>query len=72
MAEQTEPKKRGRKKGSTGIPRKTTAKRVPRNLESMSFEQLQELNVRISELMKNKKDEQIKLLKTRLAELEKL
>lgn len=71
MAEQTEPKKRGRKKGSTGIPRKA-GKRTPKNLESMSFEQLQELSVIISDLMKNKKDEQIKLLRQKLADLEKL
>lgn len=70
MAE-NEPKKRGRKKGSTNAP-KTNVKRVPRNLESMTFEQLQELSVRISELMKAKKEQQIKLLKDKLAELENM
>jgi hypothetical protein len=67
----TEPKKRGRKKGSTGIPR-STSKRIPRNLENLSFEQLQELSVSINELMKSKKEEQIQILKTKLAELEKM
>jgi hypothetical protein len=71
MAEQTEPKKRGRKKGSTVIPRKKR-KSTPGNLENMSFEQLQELNLKIIELMKSKKDEQIKLLRQKLAELEKM
>lgn len=66
-----EPKKRGRKKGSTNAP-KVSVKRVPRNLESMTFEQLQELSVRISELMKTKKEQQIKLLKDKLAELENM
>lgn len=66
-----EPKKRGRKKGSTNAP-KSTVKRVPKNLESMSFEQLQELSIRIAELMKSKKELQIKLLKDKLAELENL
>lgn len=72
MAEQsTEPKKRGRKKGSTGIPR-STSKKIPRNLESLSFEQLQELSVSINALMKSRKEEEINILKTKLAELEKL
>jgi hypothetical protein len=72
MAEQVaEPKKRGRKKGSVAAP-KSASKRVPRNLEAMTFEQLQELNVRVSELMKNKKEEQIQLLKAKLAALEKM
>ncbi|HEX2970505.1 MAG TPA: hypothetical protein VHO46_15515 [Bacteroidales bacterium] len=71
MAEQTEPKKRGRKKGSTGIPR-SKGKRLSGNLESMSFEQLQELNARITELMKTKKDEQIRILRQKLADLEKI
>lgn len=70
MAE-NEPKKRGRKKGSTNAP-KASVKRVPKNLESMTFEQLQELSVRISELMKSKKEQQIKLLKDKLAELENM
>jgi hypothetical protein len=72
MAENpTGPKKRGRKKGSvsTAKPRGT---RVPRNLENLSFEQLQELSVRVSGLMKSKKDEQIKMLRSKLEELEKL
>ncbi len=71
MAEQITPKKRGRKKGSTGI-RRTPGKRVPRNLESMSFEQLQQLSVKVTELMKTKKDEQIRILKQKLDELENL
>jgi hypothetical protein len=72
MAEQVaEPKKRGRKKGSVNTP-KTASKRVPRNLETMSFEQLQELNLRISELMRSKKEQQIQVLKAKLAELEKM
>lgn len=70
MAE-NEPKKRGRKKGSVNAP-KASVKRVPKNLESMTFEQLQELNVRINELMKSKKEQQIKLLKDKLAELENM
>jgi hypothetical protein len=64
-------KKRGRKKGSVATS-KPSGKRIPRNLESLSFEQLQELNVRVSTLMKSKKDEQIKQLRSRLEELEKL
>ncbi|HEX2974357.1 MAG TPA: hypothetical protein VHO68_00335 [Bacteroidales bacterium] len=72
MADQVaEPKKRGRKKGSVAKP-KAPSKRVPRNLETMSFEQLQELNIRITELMKTKKDQQIQVLKAKLAELEKM
>lgn len=66
-----EPKKRGRKKGSTNAPKKSV-KRVPKNLESMTFEQLQELSVRIADLMKSKKELQIKLLKDKLAELENM
>jgi hypothetical protein len=71
MAEVSEPKKRGRKKGSVNSP-KTASKRIPRNLETMSFEQLQELNVRVTELMKDKKEQQIQALKAKLAELEKM
>lgn len=71
MAEQSEPKKRGRKKGSTSVKR-STGKRFPKNLESMSFEQLQNLSLRITELMKSKKEEQIKVLKQKLAELENM
>lgn len=71
MAETTGPKKRGRKKGSTSSP-KTTGKRVPRTIENLSFEQLQELSVKITNLMKAKKDEQIKILRTKLEELEKM
>lgn len=70
MTEQSAPKKRGRKKGST--VKSSTGKRVPKNLDNMSFEQLQDLNVRINELMKSKKDEQIKVLRQKLAELEKM
>lgn len=72
MAENSSgPKKRGRKKGSVSAP-KTTGKKVPRNLEALSFEQLQELNLTITNLMKNKKDSEIKALKAKLEELEKL
>ena len=72
MAENSpEPKKRGRKKGSVSAP-KTTGKKNPRNLESLSFEQLQELSVTISDLMKSKKDAEIKALKAKLQELEKM
>jgi DNA-binding transcriptional MerR regulator len=75
MAEQTsEPKKRGRKKGSVNAPKTasaTSTKRIP-NIQKLSFEQLQQLSNTINELMKNKKDEQIKILKQKLAELENM
>jgi len=75
MAEQTsEPKKRGRKKGSVNAPKTpsaTATKRIP-NIQRLSFEQLQQLSATINELMKSKKDEQIKALKKKLAELENL
>ncbi|HLN19894.1 MAG TPA: hypothetical protein VK213_02325 [Bacteroidales bacterium] len=72
MAENSnEPKKRGRKKGSTSKV-KTVGKRIPRNLESLSFEQLQALSVTVTNLMKTKKDEQIRLLRSKLEELEKM
>ena len=75
MAEQTiEPKRRGRKKGSVNAPKSTSAtatKRIP-NIQKLSFEQLQQLSNTINELMKNKKDEQIKILKQKLAELENM
>lgn len=71
MAEVSEPKKRGRKKGSVAGT-KTASKRIPRNLDAMSFEQLQELSVKVTELMKNKKEQQIQTLKAKLAELEKM
>lgn len=71
MAEQTStPKKRGRKKGSTSSV--TKAKRGPKSIESMTFEQLAELNTRITDLMQAKKDEQIKTLKEKLARLEQM
>jgi hypothetical protein len=71
MAEQTStPKKRGRKKGSTSST--TKAKRGPKSLENMTFEQLAELNNRITDMMKSKKDEQIKALKEKLARLEQM
>jgi hypothetical protein len=72
MAEQTaQPKKRGRKKLGEGSPA-TKAKRGPKNIENMSFEQLMELSNRITEVMKTKKDEQIKALKDKLARLESM
>lgn len=72
MAENSnEVKRRGRKKGSTNKV-KTATKRVPRNLEGLSFEQLQELSLSITNLMKTKKDEQIKILRSRLEELENM
>lgn len=72
MAENsTEPKKRGRKKGSVSAP-KTSGKKIPRNLENLSFEQLQVLSVTIADLMKSKKDAEIKVLKAKLQELEKM
>lgn len=74
MAEQTsQPKKRGRKKRmTTASPAQSTIKRIPRNLENLDFEQLQKLNSSINELMKTKKEEQIKQLRAKLAELEKM
>lgn len=70
MAEISEPKKRGRKKGS--VSSKPTGKKIPRNLESLNFEQLQELSATISHLIKNKKDEEIRVLKAKLEKLEKM
>lgn len=70
MADQ-EPKKRGRKKGSK-IVRHSKAGRMPKNLERLNFEQLQVLNAQVTELIKAKKEEQIKVLKDKLSELEKL
>jgi hypothetical protein len=73
MAEQNpQPKKRGRKKRMTSSPAPTAVKRIPRNLENLDFEQLQELNSSINELMKTKKEEQIRKLRAKLAELEKM
>jgi hypothetical protein len=72
MAEQAaQPKKRGRKKLGEGATA-TKAKRGPKNIENMSFEQLMELSNRITEVMKTKKDEQIKALKDKLARLENM
>lgn len=72
MADSTnEVKKRGRKKGSTSKPR-TVGKRVPRNLESLDFEQLQALSITVANLMKTKKDEQIRILRSKLEELERM
>ena len=72
MAEKTsEPKKRGRKKGSVNVANPST-KRIPASLQNLNFEQLQELQETITELMKSKKEEQIKILKEKLAELEKM
>ena len=72
MAEKiSEPKKRGRKKGSVNVAKAST-KRIPVNIQNLSFEQLQELKETITELMKSKKEEQIKILKEKLAELEKM
>lgn len=73
MAEQTsQPKKRGRKKRVSASPAPSTIKRIPRNLENLNFEQLQELNSNISELMKTKKEEQIRILRAKLSELERM
>lgn len=71
MAENSAPKKRGRKKGSVSI-KKTNSKRIYKDIENLSFEQLQELNVTITNLVKTKKDEQIRVLRSKLAELEKM
>jgi DNA-binding transcriptional MerR regulator len=75
MAEQVqEPKKRGRKKGSVNAPKSTAgkaSKRIP-NVQNLTFEQLQQLSKTIADLMKTKKDEEIKKLKGKLAELENL
>lgn len=65
------PKKRGRKKGSKVVRRAKTG-RMPKNLENLNFEQLQALSAKVSELIKTKKEEQIKVLKEKLSELEKL
>jgi len=71
MAENsTEPKKRGRKKGS--VSSTTSTKKIPRNLEKLSFEQLQVLSNEINDLIKSKKEGEIKVLKAKLEQLEKM
>lgn len=75
MAEQVpEPKKRGRKKGSVNASKTATAKaskRIP-DVQGLTFEQLQQLSKTIADLMKSKRDEEIKKLRGKLAELENL
>jgi hypothetical protein len=70
MPEVNLPKKRGRKKGVKIGPR--TKAGLPKNLEKLSFDQLQALYDKVGELIKSKKETQIRLLKNKIAELEKM